>query len=254
MKMLHGLKGMLNSRFGFVALALIFMAATLILILGVWLWDWKFGLPVAADLTARINTVVAVSAYMAVLVGTVVALVAYWQAAGRPVLVPEITLPSCPPNKLVFKVAKLNEEKINRTRALIFLPQATVADALSPVDDQPLFGAVVIKNDTEYAARNPGIRITFDGLYYTADIPQGWTIAETWPDQFTKILPWPKAIQWDGGVENIVHGKWSRTLPGSIAFPDVIFTSLAPRLIVTVVADGCRPHDWPVPIELIGGP
>ena len=61
------------------------------------------------------------------------ALVAYWQAAGRPVLVPEITLPSCPPNRLEFKVAKLNEEKIHRTDALLSLPQATAADALSPV-------------------------------------------------------------------------------------------------------------------------
>ena len=167
---------------------------------------------------------------------------------------PEITLPSCPPNKLEFKVAKLNEGKIHRTDALFSLPQATAADAPSPVYDQPLFGAIVIKNDTEYAARNPDVRITFDGLYYIAGIPQDWTVAETWPDQFTKILPWPKAIQRDGGVENMIHDKWSRTLPGSIAFPDVIFTSLTPKPIVTVVADGCRPHDWPMPIELIGDP
>jgi hypothetical protein len=102
---------------------------------------------------------------------------------------------------------------------------------------------VVLENTTKYAARNPGLRIHFDGLLYNAP-PYGWTSVEQWGEKNGQ-----KAIQWDGGTENIVHGKWSRTLP-IVGLNEIVIISAKPTLVVTVVADGCRPKEFTFPLNV----
>ena len=58
-----------------------------VIIIGVWWQNWKLGLPSSADKITRINTVVATSAYALVFLAALFALVAYWQASGRPSIV-----------------------------------------------------------------------------------------------------------------------------------------------------------------------
>jgi hypothetical protein len=101
----------------------------------------------------------------------------------------------------------------------------------------------VVVNTTKYAARNPGLRIRFDGLLFNG-LPAGWTSVERWGE-------WNglKAIQWDGGTENIVHGKWSRTLP-ILGFNEIIPITDEPTLVVTVVADGCAPKEFKFPLTV----
>jgi hypothetical protein len=61
---------------------------------------------------------------------------------------------------------------------------------------------------------------------------------ETWSEQNGL-----RSIQWDGGTDNIVHGKWSRALP-VMGFNEVAIISETPMLVVTVVADGCEPKEF----------
>ena len=102
---------------------------------------------------------------------------------------------------------------------------------------------MVLTNKTKYAARNPGLRIQFDGLLFNG-IPPEWTSVERWGE-------WNglKAIQWDGGIENIIHGKWSRTLP-IVGFNEIAVISDSPTLIITVVADGCPPEEFRFPLDV----
>jgi hypothetical protein len=217
------------SRFSLVFVAVIFVAATIFAILVTWIWDWKFFLPATVDKATRINTIVAVSAYTAAALGAIIALMAYWQASGRPSLKPEITFPSLKANELVFKIdaSERTDVRMLKTR------------------DMNLFGTVRIRNSTQYAAQNPGLRISFEGLYFNA-ISVGWTVADSWGD-----MRGAKAVQWDGGTESIIHGKWSRTLP-DLDFNAVIICRLSPppELIMTIVSDGCRPKVRRIPIKL----
>src|SRR6266567_4753473 len=227
------------SRFSLVFVAVIFVAATIFAILVTWIWDWKFFLPATVDKATRINTIVAVSAYTAAVLGAIIALIAYWQTSGRPSLKPEITFPGLKANELVFKTYKPSK-----------IPNWIDASERTDVRmlktrDMNLFGTVRIRNSTQYAARNPGLRISFEGLYFNA-ISVGWTVAVSWGD-----MRGAKAVQWDGGTESIIHGKWSRTLP-DLDFNAVIICRLSPppELTMTVVSDGCRPKVRRIPIKL----
>jgi hypothetical protein len=226
-------------RISVAVLAMIFVAATIFAILSTWIWNWKLFLPATADKTTRINTVVAVSAYVAAALAAVIALVAYWQASGRPSLKSEITFPGLRPNELAFeayKPSKVSDWVDTDKRADIRMLQ---------LRDANLLGTVVIKNSTRYAAQNPGLRISFDGLYFNA-LSSGWTVADSWGDQRGA-----KAIQWDGGTESIIHGKWSRKLP-DLDFNGVIVHRLnpPPRLFITIVSDGRRPKTKKMLISL----
>jgi hypothetical protein len=64
---------------------------SLLAILAVWNWNYRFGLPASADKVTRLNTVVATSAYIAAIIAATFALVAYWQSSGLPSLEPEIS-------------------------------------------------------------------------------------------------------------------------------------------------------------------
>jgi hypothetical protein len=222
---------MTASRVSLAVVAVIFVGATIFAILATWIWGWKLLLPAATDKATRINTVVAVSAYAAAMLGVIIALIAYWQASGRPSLGSEIKFPFLQSNLLVF-------ESYKPPQIADWIGSADKGSVrMLQIKDADLIGTVVIKNSSRYAAQNPGLRIKFDGLYFNA-LSSGWTIAESWGD-----MRGAKAIQWDGGTENIIHGKWSRRLP-DLDFNAVIVYRLnpPPRLVVTIVSDGCRPR------------
>jgi hypothetical protein len=64
--------------------------ASVLTIVGVWIGNFKFDLPGSADKVTRINTVVAVSAYIAAIIAAIFALIAYWNASGLPSLKPHM--------------------------------------------------------------------------------------------------------------------------------------------------------------------
>ena len=222
-------------------IAAIFVAATILAVLGTWIWDWNLLLPATTDKATRINTVVAASAYVAAMVGVIVAVIAYWQASGRPSLESEISFSNLQANELTFEAYKPS-----RIPDWVGTVQR-ISTRMLRIKDADLVGTVAIRNSSTYAAQNPGLRIRFDGLYFNALSP-GWTVAESWGD-----ARGAKAIQWDGGTENIIHGKWSRRLP-DLDFRGVIVYRLdpPPQLIVTIVSDGCRPRVKNILVSLRG--
>jgi hypothetical protein len=113
--------------------------------------------------------------------------------------------------------------------------------------DDNLVGSVQIRNLLKYSARNPGLRIEFDGLLFNPTKSSGWAVVERWHPVFNGA----KAIQWDGGTENIIHGQWTRTLPDLNLGKVLIFRfQPPPAFIVTVVADGCSPRTGRMELHL----
>src|ERR1019366_8299891 len=96
------------------------------------------------------------------------------------------------PNELVFE-------------AVAELPGTQSRQRITP-PDQP-FGEITIINGSRYSARNPGVRIEFNSF----GLPS-MTLNDGWSTISTNDLG-VSAIQWDGGANYIVHGKWSRKLP-----------------------------------------
>lgn len=234
---------MRSLRFWFTLAGSIIVLLSVLTIAGVWIWNLKFGLPVSADKITRINTAVAASAYIAAIIAAIFALVAYWQTSGLPSLEPEINfLPfrSRPPT---FTATRHDPPPPWVDINLIPFPDSwkgTLPPVLDRGSSSQIF-TVVLTNKTKYAARNPGLRIHFDGLLYNG-IPREWTSEGQWGEKNGL-----KSIQWDGGTENIVHGKWSRTLP-IVGFNEIVLSSYEPKLVVTVVADGCLPKEFKFPL------
>ena len=234
---------MRSLRFWLTLAGSIIALASVLTIVGVWIGSSKFDLPAGADKVTRINTVVAASAYIAAIIAAIFALIAYWQASGLPSLKPEISF--LPLDAPLTATSRQPPPWVN----IDWLPLPFISHRTEhsvPILDRPPSDrilTVVLTNETKYAARNPGLRIQFDGLLFNG-IPPEWTSVERWGE-------WNglKAIQWDGGTDNIVHGKWSRTLP-PVGFNEIAVISARPTLIVTVVADGCRPKEFKFPLNV----
>jgi hypothetical protein len=66
------------------------------------------------------------------------------------------------------------------------------------------------------------------------------------------IIAGGRNAQWDGGADNVIHGKWSRTLP-TLRFDDVRTEPDAQetQLIVTLVADGAAPRILRMPVRVL---
>lgn len=187
--------------------------------------NWKFGLP-TGDKTVVINTVVATVSCLLVAVAGVVALIAYLAASGRPDLDIDITFPFSFPNKPVF-VADDSQDHPAGWRTITPFKQVQAK--------------VRLKNASDYAGRNPGVRIELEGLGGLNPQP-GWESLE-----FANTVGLT-TIQWDG---DIVHGCWSRTLP-DLNFEGV--QELVPgaaALVVTIAADGIRPVERRMPVRVL---
>ena len=202
--------------------------ATTIAVVGSVVWNWRFGLH-ARDKIVTVNTVVAVGAYILVALALLVALAAYISATGKPDLSAFVRFNFCLPNQLVFKAASKNN----------WVDNWRTVEPFKQVD-----GEIAIQNNSPYAAQNPGVRITLDGL---GGIPplQGWTVIQT------ANMVGITTFQWDGGSDYIIHGRWSRTLPrlnvtGMFAYRE------DPAFIVDVAADGFGPKRTRLPVQILG--
>ncbi|MFJ5035446.1 hypothetical protein ACIQB5_47260 [Streptomyces sp. NPDC088560] len=195
-------------------------------LIGMGIWDWKFGLP-TDDRVAIVNTVIAAASWLLVAVAGVVALLAYLDASGRPDLHIEITFNFSFPNEPVFLAA--DAETPEQRRQVVPFKQVRAT--------------VTINNASLYAAKNPGVRIELEGL-------RGIDNQSGWHAEWAHMLG-IHSIQWEGSTDSIVHGKWSRTLPG-LDFTGL--TELAPgntALVVTLVADGVAPVRTRTPVRIL---
>jgi hypothetical protein len=164
--------------------------ATAVAIVGSVFWNWRLGLPTRDKITI-VNIVVATGAYVLVALTLIVALAAYVSANGRPDLSLVITFRLSHPNRPTFLVASNSDQP----------------PPLRPIEEsRQTEGEVVISNSSRYAARNPGVRIKLDGLGGMAPQPGWTTIAQ---EKMTGV----SELQWDGGADYIIHGRWSRALP-----------------------------------------
>ncbi len=209
------------------AAAILVLALTVFGIIGAAWWGWTFALPIR-DHVAVINVIVALAAYILVGLGVAVALLAYLAATGRPDLHAVIQFNFSYPNEPVFEAS--NESSSDGTIKLAQFKQ--------------LDGTVYIENRSSYAARNPGMRIELSSVGGFNEQP-GWA-SVTYASTVGLI-----AIQWDGGADLLIHGKWPRPLP-RLDFSDAYaFKHIEPELIVTVVADGFMPRVQHIPIRVL---
>jgi hypothetical protein len=214
-----------------IAVTVVLFVATLASIALAAFGNWRFGLP-TSDKTTVINTVVAVGAFVLVAWGVVVALAAYVSATGTPDLSVEITFRYSYPNKPVFKEAQ--QDSSNKTGNKYIEPYRQVE------------GDVIITNNSKYSARNPGVRIMFEGL-------GGINAQDGWQTVSRETMAGNRVLQWDGGSDYMIHGKWSRTLRqldlrGMYAFVD------NPAIVVTFAADGFDPVPMRLPVTILSEP
>jgi hypothetical protein len=203
------------------------LLATIVAFAGAALWNWRYGFA-THDKLLVINTVVAIGAFILVAWGVIVALAAYVSATGSPDLSAEIAFRFSFPNHPTFKVAD---------------KQLWLGDWRTVEPYRQVEGRVTITNSSKYSARNPGLRIVLDGLGGLSAQP-GWTVV----GQANQIGI--TSLQWDGGADYIVHGEWSRVLPGfnvqgMFAYKD------DPAFIVDIAADGFGPKRIRMPVIML---
>lgn len=206
------------------------LVATAYVIYGAFRYNWRYGLP-THDKTVVVNTVFAACALGLVGWGVIVALAAYISATGSPNLSFEITFNFSYPNKPVFK-------------AHVGFPEPGAALTAEPF--KQLDGRVVIRNRSKYAARNPGVLIEFKNC----SLPDPPDLGE-WRKVSTGNMVGVTSIQWDGGANYIIHGRWRRTLP-PLDFRSLAAYSCDSHLLVSIAADGFDPHEWKVPVKILG--
>jgi hypothetical protein len=221
------MRRLIAGQYWLVLVTVCLFITTAVAIVGSVFGNWRFGLP-TGDKTVIVNTVVATGAYVLVSLTLIVALAAYVSANGRPDLSPVIEFKRSSPNRPIFLVASNSGQ----------LPP------LRPIEEsRQTEGEVVISNSSKYAARNPGVRIELQGLGGMAPQPGWTTIAQ---EKKTGV----SELQWDGGADYIIHGRWSRALPmlnvkGVFAYQD------DPAFIIAIAADGFAPKLTRIPVEIL---
>lgn len=211
------------------------------MIVGLIAWGgWSLGISHNrhSDPAAVVGAAVAVVSFLLVLLGTVVAVAAYMAATGAPELDLEVKFPNMDTNDLAFEVERFDGESLaglsdeNKARFFI-IPAGWKAE-----------GTVVLSNQSVYAARNPGVRIELSYGMGGAPLARnsGWIATREEEEPYGV-----QGLQWDGGVNFIIHGKWMREIP--LDFSGVKIFGENASLIVTVVADGYGPREWIVPVR-----
>lgn len=196
-------------------------------------WDVGTG-----DHDKGITVTVAVTIAAAVLgaVAAVLALAAYLSASGTPDLWVKITFSFCEPNEAVFQVGPPRQQ-----------------DGWIPLIEPMKQGLAQVElyNRSIYSAHNPGIRIQLIGISVANRYkPNGAKGMKPWED--IAIKGWsafkpinmigPTIYQWDGGADQIIHSKWSRSLPPfDLRGAHIISGASVVMLRVTIVADGVSP-------------
>jgi hypothetical protein len=188
-------------------------------------WDVTFGLP-THDKTVVINTIATIAAFILVAWGVIVALAAYASATGSPDL----------SAMLVFRFSFSNEPTFLYREA-----RGGNERIIEPF--RQCEGSLQIANASKYSARNPGVRITLDGLGGIPDQP-GWRVVAS--ENMVGII----TLEWDGGADYIIHGRWSRTLP-RLDVKGMFALSDNPAFIVDIAADGFSPKRMRIPVKVL---
>ncbi|MEU8936337.1 hypothetical protein AB0D30_41455 [Streptomyces sp. NPDC048409] len=189
---------------------------------------WQFGLH-TDDRVGVATTVLTGASWLLVAVAGIVALLAYRDASGRPDLGIEITFNFSFPNEPVFSA--IESEEADQRRQVLPFKQVTAT--------------VTLTNASLYAAKNPGVRIELEGLH-------GIDEQTGWHSEWIHMIG-IRSIQWEGGTESIVHGKWSRRLPG-LDFSGLTEMAVGDAaLVVTLVADGIAPIRTRMPVRILNG-
>jgi hypothetical protein len=223
------MKNLFTARTSIIVVTGALCAATVIAICGVFSFDWRYGLP-TTDKTQIVNTVISACALALVGWGAVVALLAYISATGSPDLKPEITFNFSQPNQPVFMAHAGSPES---------------GDFLMVEPFKQVDGRVVVYNKSKYAARNPGVLIELEGCGLR-DSPLG-----EWRKVTAVNMIGVTSMQWDGGADYIIHGKWRRTLP-PLNFSGLASYSRDPSITVSVAADGFAPLKTNIPLKILG--
>ena len=202
--------------------------AAFVAVLGSVRWGWRFGLQ-SNDTAVVVGTVIAGTSLVLIGVTAIVALLAYLAATGAPDLVPSIAFRFSDENTPVFSVESLPST-----------PHVAV------ISFRQTEGIVRVTNRSRFSARNPGMHVGFQNVgRFDPQLNRGWTIV-SYANQVG-----PTAIQWDGGVDGLIHGKWSRTLP-QLDFDGVAAVAgIESSITITVVADGFGPREWTFPIRFL---
>ena len=219
------LPGGISVRRTVILVTICLCALTIAALIAAAFWNVRFGLP-THDKTVVINTIATIAAFILVAWGVIVALAAYTSATGFPDLSATLVFRFSFPNEPTFlyrETRGANERIIEPYRQCE--------------------GSLQITNASKYSARNPGVRITLDGL---GGIPlqDGWRVVAS--ENMIGII----TLEWDGGADYIIHGRWSRTLPrlnveGMFAFGD------DPAFIVDIAADGFSPKRMRTPVRVL---
>ena len=206
------------------------LAASAVAILGTLFLGWRFGMA-HVDLPTRVNTVVAVCAFILVGASVVVAVLAYIAATGRPDLHAE----------LQFRFSDLNQPVLGADPA----SESPVLGRRSIAKWRQTECQVVLVNRSRFAARNAGMRIELDGLGGLQEQP-GWADV-AWSNMIGRT-----AIQWDGGADYLIHGRWARILP-QLTFDEVFEyrRDPPPALTVIIAADGFGPTRLDIPVRIL---
>lgn len=185
-----------------------------------------FGL--GRDKATVVTAVLTFDALLFGAVAAVVALAAYWEASGKPSLSADFLMKYCDDNKPVLAVK----------------PRGDLA--WDYIDDRPQFYAeLVVHNTTEYAARNPSVRVRLRGISLLATA-SGWEVAKRAnAGGMTELV-------WDGGADHMIHGLGIRKLPG-LTFNGALILPGAPaaEIEVTLLADGIKPTSVLIPLRLV---
>jgi hypothetical protein len=177
-----------------------------------------------------LGTAAALASFFLVAVAGVVALLAYWAASGAPDLDLRVAFGHAQP----------------RMPILLAADQTDPAAQLTVRRDPESMAHVTIVNRSKYSAKNPGVKIELSGTDSGFPDPRTWNQIETATNGACI------AIQWDGGVDYIIHGSWERLLPAFGMGGALVTANMTPELTITVVADGIAPLVRKYRIEVLG--
>lgn len=210
------------------------IAAGAVIMTGIYAWDWSLGLG-RADRVSVIGTALGLLGAVYAGAAVVFALAAYLAATARPKIRVDLHFNQSDPNRPVFGADGRNDA-----------PEGWLF--ASPTQQAGF--SITITNDSKVAAHNPGLRVEFEGIRHVQPA-NGWAVLHGVSTDGARIL------QWDGGTDNIIHGRWERRPPflsiNSPAFPIQIRQHGA-AVVLTLVADGVEPITREIPVQVLSAP
>jgi hypothetical protein len=184
---------------------------------------------------AGIAATFTVGAFTLAVIGAAVALLAYGLALQRPKLLIHIATDDFEEGVISVGVGPPDEEgerHIGRLPVTRRLRGEAIAVHIS------------VENTSEWSARNVAVRVDLKGLRRLPH-PGGWNVAAYHNVNSNEIV----ALQWEGGADQAIHGRWTRSLP-DLYLTDVLLEAPGDECAVRVdvVAEGFR-QAWTYPIK-----